>query len=95
VGKLDFGAEVPQVPKLYVPSKADILPPAGEGGGQVSVSVVNHFGQDGSVTSEVQSSGGRADAERMARGLSVAIRKALLEEMQPGGSIYNFTARRR
>ncbi|MCP3064266.1 hypothetical protein LXT21_36395 [Myxococcus sp. K38C18041901] len=39
--------------------------------------------------------GGRADAERMARGLSVAIRKALLEEMQPGGAIYNFTARRR
>ncbi|MBZ4402490.1 phage tail tape measure protein [Myxococcus sp. AS-1-15] len=95
VGKLAAGADVPQVPKLYVPSKADILPPAGEGGGQVTVSVVNHFGQDGSVTSEVQSSGGRAESERLARAVEAAFTKFILREMQPGGQLYNFVLRTR
>jgi len=94
-GKLSMGAESLQAPKLYVPSKADILPAAGTGGGVPSVQLTVHVHQDGSTTSEVESSDGRAEAERAARGLEEAFMRFLHREMQPGGAVYNFSSRRR
>jgi len=69
-----------------MPSKADILPPAGAA--PVSVVVTNHFHQDGTVTTDVQSSGGMGEAERMARGLEAVVRRALIQELQPGGLLH-------
>ncbi|WP_163869591.1 hypothetical protein [Myxococcus eversor] len=56
--------------------------------------MVNHFGQDGSVTSEVQSSGGKGDAENLARGMEAIVTRVIVREMQPGGYLYNFRGRR-
>lgn len=96
VGTLSLGSGAAQAPKLYVPSKADILPPEGEGGGQVpTITVINNFNQDGSVRSEVQASGGKAESETLARGFEAAFMKFILREMQPGGLLYNFGKRPR
>ncbi|NTX54629.1 hypothetical protein HR086_25365 [Myxococcus sp. CA039A] len=84
------------MPKLYVPRKADILPPAGEGAGAApTITVINNFNQDGSVRSEVQSSGGRGESEKLARGFEAAFMKFILREMQPGGQLHNFVKTRR
>nr|WP_256433559.1 phage tail tape measure protein [Myxococcus sp. CA040A] len=94
-GKLRMGAAPPQVPKLYVPSKADILPPAGESGGAAPITLHIHVHQDGTVKSEVQSPGGKAESEKLARGLGTVVLKVLVEQLQPGGVLYNGIRRQR
>ncbi|NTX09028.1 phage tail tape measure protein [Myxococcus sp. CA040A] len=88
-GKLSMGSASPQAPKLYVPSKADILPPAGESGGAAPITLHIHVHQDGTVRSEVQSPGGKAESEKLARGLGAVVLKVLGEQLQPGGMLYN------
>lgn len=51
--------------------------------------------QDGSATSEVQSSDGSADAENLVRGMEVAFTWSILWEMRPGGQLNNFVKRQR
>ncbi|WP_163998682.1 phage tail tape measure protein [Pyxidicoccus caerfyrddinensis] len=83
-------------PELFVPSSSGtIVPNKALGGGDVHMSVQVVVNADGSSSVDVQSQGGREDAQRMGRHLADTIRKVVGEELQPGGSIYNFTWRRR
>ncbi len=74
-------------PELFVPHANGTVIPNG-GGGAVNVPIsINISGGESSTESAPSS---REDANAMARGFSAAMKKTIVEEMRPGGSLYTF-----
>lgn len=80
--------------KLVVPS-APAASAAPASGGVPPMSFHFTFNQDGSVSTDVQAPGAKEESRAMARQLQATVLKLMLEQLQPGGAIYNFNERKR
>ncbi|NVJ02691.1 hypothetical protein HV824_31860 [Myxococcus sp. AM009] len=80
---------VPLAPSAPASSDA---PPVGA---VPSISVNVHLHQDGSVSADVQAPGATEHSRRLGQHLGGAVRRVMLEEMRPGGFVYDFVNRRR
>ncbi|GEL74616.1 phage tail tape measure protein [Myxococcus virescens] len=80
--------------KLVVPSapaSTDTFP----AGAVPPINVNVHVHQDGSVSADVQAPGTTEESRRLGQHLGGAVRRVMLEEMRPGGFVYDFVNRRR
>ncbi|WP_426751714.1 phage tail tape measure protein [Myxococcus sp. Y35] len=59
------------------------------------INVNVHVHQDGSVRADVQAPGTTEESRRLGQHLGRAVRRVMLEEMRPGGFVYDFVNRRR
>ncbi|WAM23818.1 phage tail tape measure protein [Myxococcus sp. NMCA1] len=78
-------------PKLVTPP----MPSAPAAGGVPAMSFHFTFNQDGSVSTNVQAPGAKEESRAMARQLQATVLKLMVEQLQPGGVIYNANERKR